>query len=75
MQPVTIIIILIAVFLAISLGCITYFMIRVAVWLNQKNQKALFDINGKRKSIYERLGEDENATRHYVYMRRKMTGG
>jgi len=75
MQPVTIVIIFIAIFLAISLVFVTYFLIRVAVWLNQKNQKALFDISGKRKSIYERLGEDENATRYYIYMRRKMIGG
>ena len=75
MHPTTIVIILFAVILTISLGFVGYFLIRVAVWLNQENQKKLFDVRSKRKSIYERLGEDENATRHYVYMRRKMTGG
>ena len=75
MQPETVIIIVMSILLTISFIFVAYFLFKITLWLKQKNLKVQFNESYVRKSIYERLGDDENATRHYVYMRRKLTGG
>jgi hypothetical protein len=67
---------LFSLILAICFILFTIFMFKAIIQLKQKtNIKSPIRSVELVKPIYERMGDDPEATEQYVYMRRKLTGG
>lgn len=67
---------LFSLILIIGFVIFTVFWLKIIIQLKQKSEIKLTKENiSSIKSIYERMGDDSEATEQYIYMRRKLTGG
>ena len=67
---------LFSLILIIGFVVFTVFWLKIIIQLKQKSEIKLTKENiSSIKSIYERMGDDSEATEQYIYMRRKLTGG
>ncbi len=67
---------LFSLILVIGFVIFTIFWFKIIIQLKQKSDiKSSKETINLVKPIYERMGEDSEATEQYIYMRRKLTGG
>lgn len=70
------ILVVFAILIIIGIISVTIFWFKVIIQLKEKtNIPSTIKTISLKKSIYERMADDSEATEQYVYMRRKLMGG